>query len=143
MRRTAPLALALGVLLLSASCESETSPARALAPPSGNDVASATKTGIEGTVVRGPMCPVVMDGNPCPDQPFSALFHVLDDEGNGVAKFLTTADGWFHIALAPGEYVIVPDRSAPLMDPTGQKVDVTVPERGFSTLALTFDTGIR
>ena len=142
MRRSALLVLALGALLLSASCESETSPARVLAPTGGNDAASTTKTGIEGTVVRGPMCPVMM-GDGCPDQPFSALFHVLDDEGHGVAKFLTTAEGWFHIALAPGEYVIVPDRTAPLMDPTGQKVTVTVTERGFSTLALTFDTGIR
>jgi hypothetical protein len=143
VRRPVLLVLALASLFLSASCASDTSPAGTPAPLGSEDIAPASRTGIEGTVVRGPMCPVVMDGNPCPDQPFSALFHVLDDEGNGVAKFLTTAEGWFHIVLAPGDYVIVPDDSAPIMHPASQPIAVTVTDRGFATLTLSFDTGIR
>lgn len=137
------LVLLLGGLLSLAACESDTATRPERAPASATDIPPTGPSGIEGTVVRGPMCPVFTEENPCPDEPFSALFHVLDTEGNGVAKFLTTAEGWFHLPLAPGDYVIIPDASAPLMDPPSQQVTVVVPRGAFASLTLSFDTGIR
>ena len=102
------------------------------------------QSGIQGQVLQGPMCggPVSVD-DPCPDQPFSAVFHVLDDQGNRVARFLTDEQGNFHIGLLPGEYTIVPDESALLMSPGAQKREVAVREGEFVRVTLTFDTGMR
>jgi len=102
------------------------------------------ESGIQGQVLMGPMCggPVSVD-DPCPDQPFSATFYVLDDQGNQVARFFTGERGYFQINLLPGDYAIVPDESAPLMSPGYQKREVTVQEGEFVRVTLTFDTGIR
>ncbi len=102
------------------------------------------QSGIQGHVLRGPMCggPVSAD-NPCPDQPFGALFYVLDSQGNQVAHFSTDEQGYFWIPLLPGTYTIVPDKSAPLMSPSDQKKKVTVQVGELVQVTLTFDTGIR
>ena len=137
------LAVALGLALGLAGCETDPSLAPTISPaPAGG--LGAGPSGIEGTVLRGPICPVEREDEPCPDEPFSAFFHVFDLEWNGIAKFHSTEEGWFHIALPPGDYVIEPDESAPLMPPpAAHRVVVTVPESGFATVTLSFDTGIR
>jgi hypothetical protein len=100
-------------------------------------------TGIRGQVIRGPI-------NPGPDiegvineEPFSASFSVLDSENNIVARFESDENGNFEVALAPGEYTVVPGPSAPILFPEQQTKAVTVPEDGFADVFLEFDTGIR
>jgi hypothetical protein len=90
------------------------------------------------------MCagPIRID-DPCPDEPFSATFHVLDSQGNQVTSFRTGEDGYFRVLLAPGEYTIVPDKSAPLMSPGTQRKPVTVGDQELVLVTLAFDTGIR
>jgi hypothetical protein len=68
---------------------------------------------------------------------------VLDSENNIVARFESDENGNFEVALAPGEYTVVPGPSAPILFPEQQTKAVTVPEDGFADVFLEFDTGIR
>ena len=57
--------------------------------------------------------------------------------------FESDKNGCFKVLLPPGEYMIVPDGSAPIPYPKQQKKEVTVPEDGFADVTLRFDTGMR
>jgi hypothetical protein len=56
--------------------------------------------------------------------------------------FQTGADGRFRLEVGPGEYIIVPDASAPILAPESQIKAVAVPEGSVMTVRLDFDTGI-
>lgn len=71
-------------------------------------------TGLEGTVFRGPINPVEMEGQ-VNDAPFSALFNVYNLNDRRIKSFSSTTDGKFNVMLAPGNYKIIPDKSAPVM----------------------------
>lgn len=105
--------------------------------------ASEMATGLEGRVLKGPMCPVARDDQSCPDQPFIAWFDVLDDEEKPVARFQTDEEGRFSVALKPGTYTLVPDDAAPIIQPLTQINIVTVQPDQITSVILTFDTGIR
>ena len=100
-------------------------------------------TGLEGRVLRGPMCPGPQTPQGCPDQPFSAWFDVFDDQEKHVTRFQTDEDGLFEVALRPGVYTLVPDESAPILQPHLQRQTVTVQPDQITTVILNFDTGIR
>lgn len=100
-------------------------------------------SGIEGVVLRGPICPVVQEGEPCPDEPFAAEFNVLDQDENQLATFQTGDDGMFEIELPAGSYLIVPEETAPVINPASQMKQVTVEEEQVTSVTLLFDTGIR
>ena len=104
---------------------------------------SVLTTGLEGRVLKGPMCPVVRNDQPCPDQPFSAWFDVFDDQEQRVTRFQSDEEGFFEVALRPGTYTIVPDESAPILQPHIQRQTVTVQPDQITSVTLTFDTGIR
>jgi len=105
--------------------------------------AIADETGIKGKVLRGPVHPgPATPGNP-DEVPFRAAFQVLDSEEEEVAKFESDDKGRFKIILPPGDYTIVPHKSAPILFPQRQKKEVTVPEDGFTDVTLRFDTGMR
>ena len=71
--------------------------------------APALTSGIEGQVLVGPMCPVVQEGTPCPDQPYQATIAVWNaGRTKKVHTFETGSDGRFRVPLAPGEYYIDP-----------------------------------
>lgn len=123
MRRLFPLVFA--VILLSCS------PA----------IHNPPETGLEGQVLRGPITPVCTESNPC-EAPFSAWFNVLKDDRQ-VARFQSDGYGKFAIALDPGNYTIVPDSLAPLMQPQRQRQEVEVQREGITLVTLHFDTGIR
>ena len=92
-------------------------------------------------VVRGPVQPVCQVGDPC-DAPFAATFDV-NRGGLHVAQFQSDAQGAFKVGLLPGAYRVIPRASAPIIDPSGQSKDVVVGEEGYTTVTLSFDTGIR
>jgi hypothetical protein len=98
-------------------------------------------TGLQGQVLRGPITPVCTESEPC-DAPFSAWFMVLRNDRE-VARFQSNVRGEFTVALDPGIYIIVPDRSAPLMHPQQQRQDIEVQPKGMTQVTLYFDTGIR
>ena len=100
------------------------------------------ETGLRGVVVRGPVQPTCQAGEPCDDEPFSAGFTVLRG-GQTVGTFRSDAEGRFAVRLDAGSYTVVPDDDAPLLAPSSQARDVRVLAGDVTTVALSFDTGIR
>ena len=108
----------------------------------GEDQTISLDTGLTGTVVRGPTQPVCRQDDPCEDEPFAALFRV-DRGGATVAQFQSGDDGTFSVPLPPGDYIVVPDASAPILFPEQQAKEVQVGPVGLTQVVLSFDTGIR
>jgi hypothetical protein len=98
-------------------------------------------SGIEGQVLLGPMCPVVQEGQECPDQPYQATLTVLNRDGVQIAQFQTDAQGHFHIPLVPGEYVLHPE--SPNGIPFAGDQSFTVATGSFTQLTVNYDSGIR
>ena len=99
--------------------------------------------GIEGVVTIGPMCPVVREDTPCPDQPYQADITILDEDGDEVATFETTEDGRFSAGLFPGRYTVVPHSPNPGAPPTVEKQEVVVRDGEYTQVEISYDSGIR
>jgi hypothetical protein len=107
-----------------------------LAPPSG----------IRGTVLLGPTCPIggepgAHDPVPCLT-PYSAELVVLDLESVVVERITSGTDGKFTVDLPPGEYVIAPEGGENPY-PIAQPVPVTVAPGQYIEVEINYDTGIR
>lgn len=102
-------------------------------------------SGIEGHVLAGPQCPVVQQGSPCPDKPLQATVDVYDTaRTHKVATFTSDADGSFKVDLEAGEYYLDPlplEPGNPFPVPGPQ--EVTVRERAYTNVIISYDTGIR
>lgn len=101
----------------------------------------ALASGVEGHVTIGPICPVVQINNPCPDKPYQATLTILDARGKKILKFQTDANGYFHVALAAGDYVMHPE--SPNVMPHAPGQSFTVMADKFTRLDITYDSGIR
>ena len=105
------------------------------APPTPAD------SGVEGQVFVGPMCPVVQEGQECPDQPYQATLTVLSPNGREIVQVQTDEQGRFKIPLAPGEYILHPESPDVLPFASDQ---IFVVEAGrFTKLVVNYDSGIR
>jgi hypothetical protein len=102
-----------------------------------------TNSGITGKVLVGPMCPVVIEGQECPDQPYQAAITVKDPEGREIVRFQTDEQGNFNVPLAPGEYILHPETpdDAPL--PIAEEQRFTVLSGEYTRLTVQYDSGIR
>ncbi len=100
-------------------------------------------TGIRGTVILGPTCPVEEAGqSPCLT-PLAAELVVRSKDGSTeVARVASGADGRFELALPPGDYVIWPEPGENGF-PVAQPLDVSVVAGNFSELEINYDSGIR
>jgi len=100
-------------------------------------------SGIRGTVLLGPTCPVETVGSPCPDRPLADVeIHVLQG-GDVVATVRSDGDGRFAVALDPGQYLVqaVVEPGGPGM--SAKPVDVTVTSGAFTDVNVPVDSGIR
>lgn len=114
-------------VLLLASC-SPTTPT----PPA--------ESGIEGQVFIGPACPVVREGEACPDQPYQALLTVNNPKGERIVQVQTDADGRFKVPLWPGEYILHPEsENIPFAD----NQTIIVESGAFTQVIVNYDSGIR
>lgn len=98
-------------------------------------------SGIEGQVLIGPMCPVVQEGEECPDKPYQATLTVLDPAGRKIVQFQTDEDGRFRVPLPPGEYILRPE--SPARYPIAAEQPFTVLPGRFTHLSVVYDSGIR
>ena len=122
--------LAAGVLTIAACGSGDASPSP-----------STAASGIRGTVVLGPTCPVQHAGaSPCLT-PYPATLVVTDSDDRQVARTTARADGSFEVILPPGEYVILPRPGNPF--PQAQPLDVTVVPGQFAEVQINYDTGVR
>ena len=98
-------------------------------------------SGIEGQVLIGPMCPVVQQGQECPDQPYQATLTVKSLDGLQIAQIQTDAQGRFRISLVPGEYILHPESPNGL--PFAGDQSVMVETGRFTQVTIHYDSGIR
>ena len=128
-------------LLVPAYAACETAPD---APPvAAQEQASGDASGIKGKVLMGPVVGGPQTAETPSEMPFAAVFHVRDMEGNEVSRFESNAEGEFQVSLPAGEYIVVPDETAPLMSASQQGQKVEVSEGEMLEVTLHFDTGIR
>ncbi len=100
-----------------------------------------TDSGVEGQVFIGPMCPVIQEGEECPDQSYQAALTVLSPNGKEIAQVQTDEEGRFRITLAPGEYILHPE--SPNMIPFAEEQAFLVEAGKFTQLLVRYDSGIR
>lgn len=98
-------------------------------------------SGIEGQVLIGPMCPVMQQGQECPDGPYQATLTVNSPSGVQIEQIQTDAKGHFKIPLVPGNYILHPE------SPNGVAIagdQAFVVETGrYTQLTVHYDSGIR
>ena len=121
------LALGLGVLMVACA---------------GAEV-TPTDSGIDGLVTIGPICPVLREDTPCPDEPFLATIVIEDESGNGVTRVDSDESGRFRLNLAPGRYILVPQSPNPGAPPFASEQEVEVRADAFTQVTIAYDSGIR
>ena len=84
------------IVLLTTACNLQVTP-------------TPVNSGITGKVTVGPMCPVMIEGQDCPDQPYQATITVNNPEGKKIVQFQTDKQGNFKVSLMPGEYILHPE----------------------------------
>lgn len=98
-------------------------------------------SGIEGQVLLGPMCPVVQEGEECPDQPYQATLTVKSLDGLQITQFQTDEQGRFQVPLVPGQYILHPESPNGL--PFAGDQSFVVETGKFTQLTVNYDSGIR
>jgi hypothetical protein len=111
---------------------------------SASPAPSPVESGIAGVTVVDAGCPVLRDGERCPEHPIRAnLVVTRPDSTEIVARSHSGADGTFRIRLPPGTYLLRPTNATGAPLPTAQPVTVEVRERGFTAVRVRFDSGVR
>lgn len=105
----------------------------------------ATPSGIRGTVLLGPTCPIGEEPGeyepvPCLT-PYAAQLVILDSESAVVERVMSGDDGRFEVTVPPGEYVVTPETGENY--PFAQPVPVTVSPGDYAEIQINYDTGIR
>jgi hypothetical protein len=102
-------------------------------------------SGIKGTVLLGPTCPVMR--NPpdpqCADKPYETSVYVYRaaDPAHVFAVMQSSAEGQFQFSLPPGDYTLSAGGGSML--PRCSQVSATVGPTGYTVQDVSCDTGIR
>lgn len=127
--------------------DDEPEPVAAADPAPGEELESMPvqeESGIEGRVVIGPACPVLEEGQPCPDRPFQSELRVrYASSGEVAAVVASDADGRFRVVLPPGIYIVDPGEPRLVTDPRAEPVSVRVEPDRFAQIVVRFDSGVR
>lgn len=108
-----------------------------------SDAASASQpnSGIAGTVLFGPTCPVERPGQTCV-RPYRATILIRRVRTNSlVARVQSSAQGHFRIALPSGAYLLVPQNGRPY--PRSSPQLTTVRRHRYTHVVISYDSGIR
>jgi len=87
------------------------------------------------------MCPVVQQGQECPDQPYEATLTVKTLDGVQITQFQSDAQGRFRISLVPGEYILHPE--SPNGIPFAGDQSFGVETGRYTQIVVNYDSGIR
>ena len=104
----------------------------------GSATGSSVRTGLYGTVTKGPLTPVCTVDTPC-QGPAADMQLVFSRSGTVVARTRTRDDGSYRVALRPGRYVV-------RVGPTNFGAEpgaASVARTGFRRVNFFVDTGIR
>jgi hypothetical protein len=99
----------------------------------------ATSSGVSGIALAGPQCPVVIQGQPCPDKPVDVTL-AFSQGASTVGTVQTGVDGTFALDLPAGTYDVT---TVGAVLPSLAATQVTVPAGSHAWLELHLDTGIR
>lgn len=106
----------------------------------------AEKSGIEGEIRIGPVCPGpirVGEEEAC-YRPYQATVVVTDPDGRKVLEFTSDREGRFRVDLKPGVYRLVPQKPDPKARyPKADPVTVEVKKGRYTYVRIEYDTGIR
>ncbi len=103
-------------------------------------------TGIVGTVLLGPTCPVerVPPDPQCADRPYATKFSLTNASGSGVIEeFSSDASGAFRVDIRPGEYEIHQATGASMLPRCSAATPILVTAGTYTNVAVSCDTGIR
>ena len=114
-------------------------PTESVPPTEPSD--TETDSGIEGQVLIGPMCPVMREDQPCPDQPYQAVITILAENGTEIGRVQSDALGHFRVDLAPGTYTLRPEPGEGIA--WADEQNVSVGEGQFTQVIVSYDSGIR
>ena len=104
---------------------------------------SGAESGIQGTILLGPQCPVVREGEECPDKPFATSLVLTTPDGSRVIKtFNSDTEGKFKVRVKAGEYAIRSSATANVL-PYCSSGPITVRSKDFTEAIVSCDTGIR
>lgn len=101
---------------------------------------------VRGTVLLGPICPVVRDppDPDCSDKPYSTkLVLTTADQSRVIAEFSSGADGKFEIKIQPGEYAIRSAVAANVLPYCSTNDTILVNANSYAETIVYCDTGIR
>ena len=98
-------------------------------------------TGVFGSVLAGPTCPVERVGQPCPPEPVIATVFAQGLDGKTVAATDTSENGHYALTLEPGTYRVLVIKTSPF--PRCPIAAVTVPSGTAVHVDINCDTGIR
>ena len=108
-----------------------------------SSVHSGSASGVEGTVLFGPLCPVERADSPCPPKPISADITVSTPTGTTVTSWTSSANGTYRIGLGAGTYVLTARAPGPGAFGVSKPVDVVVVLGRYTHVDLMVDSGIR
>jgi hypothetical protein len=104
----------------------------------------AQESGVTGVSVVDSGCPVLKQGENCPDKPMPARLSVTPiNSSEVVAKVDTGPDGAFRIPLTSGSYTMTPQNMSGAPLPYSAPISFDVHEREFTTVMVRFDSGVR
>ena len=123
-------------------------------PSATSSPARADESGIEGSVLAGPTCPVERVDDPCPDRPLAVSIWVYEGISGTPVLFApgqplvvrSGQDGRFRQQLPPGTYTLRgPCGGTMACSPYPRIIEQTVTVDGgaFTPVTLHADTGIR
>ncbi len=126
-------------------CEFAACPAAATSTDVVVPPGTKTETGIVGTVILGPTCPVLRDPpDPgCADKPYAAKLVVLAPDGRVVKSFVADAKGAFKLLLPVGTYEIRGDGGANMLPRCASGGPIKVTAGAITQVPVFCDTGIR
>lgn len=101
-------------------------------------------SGIRGRAMVDGGCPVIRQDRPCPDKPIpTEIVATPVGSDKPAATGTSDQDGYFELALAPGDYVISGAPAEGATFPFAKPVGVTVSGHAFTWVRVAFDSGIR
>ncbi len=111
-----------------------------------NTPPKTSESGIRGTVLLGPTCPVMR--NPpdpqCADKVYKTnLVLTTADQSHVITEFSSDADGKFNVKIQPGEYAIQSTAVANILPRCRSSGTVRVSVNSYTETTVYCDTGIR
>jgi hypothetical protein len=93
-------------------------------------------------VLIGPQCPVVRQGEECPDKPYEARIDIHEGSGT-IASVTSGTDGRFEVFLPPGNYTLIARPLSATPIPAPVELVVTVSSGRYTDIVVSMDSGIR